>query len=221
MSSSVSERQIGQVGQGHQRAAVDSTKAKRVFDATAAGVGLVVSAPVMAVIAAAIAVESPGGVFFRQERVGRDGKLFRIHKFRTMSAIHHGSLVSASGDSRITKVGRVLRASKLDELPQLIDVLVGDMSFVGPRPEVPLYVAHWPEHLRPIILSVRPGITDPASIIFRNEADELAVVGDPEAHYINEILPRKAAIYADYVLGRSFRGDFRILLDTVRVLTGR
>lgn len=203
---------------GSLRSALDAPATKRAVDAAVAGVGLVVAAPVMAVIAAAVAAESPGGVLFRQERVGLEGRLFRIHKFRTMRAVHDGSLVSASGDARVTRVGRVLRASKLDELPQLVDVLVGNMSLVGPRPEVPVYVAQWPADLRPVILSVRPGITDPGSIAFRHEADELALAADPEKHYVESILPRKAALYAAYVRDRSFVGDLRILWQTVRAV---
>lgn len=203
------------------RVLLDAPGTKRAFDALAAGVGLVVAAPVLAVVAAAVATESPGGVLFRQERVGLGGRPFRIHKFRTMRVDHDGALVSATGDARVTRVGRVLRASKLDELPQLVDVLVGDMSLVGPRPEVPVYVAQWPAELRPVILSVRPGVTDPGSIAFRHEADELAAVADPERHYVESILPRKAELYAAYVRDRTFLGDLRILWETVRVVLNR
>lgn len=199
-------------------ALLDAPGTKRAFDAVVAAVGLVVAAPVMGAIAAAVAAESPGGVLFRQDRVGRQGRIFRIHKFRTMRTDHDGSLVSATGDARVTRVGRVLRASKLDELPQLLDVLVGDMALVGPRPEVPVYVAQWPAELRPIILSVRPGITDPGSIAFRHEADELAAAADPERHYVESILPRKAALYAAYVRDRTFVGDLRILWQTIRAV---
>lgn len=203
------------------RGALDSPAAKRAFDAVVAGLGLLVTAPVLGVVAAAIAAESPGGVIFRQERVGRHGVPFRIHKFRTMRVDHDGSLVSVTGDSRVTRVGAVLRKTKLDELPQLLDVVAGSMSLVGPRPEVPVYVARWPEDLRDEILSVRPGITDPGSIAFRNEADELAAAQDPERHYVESILPRKAALYAAYVRDRTFVGDLRILADTaLAVLRG-
>lgn len=200
------------------RAVLDGPGAKRAFDAGAAAVGLVLTAPAMALIAAAVAADSRGPVFFRQERVGLGGRTFRIHKFRTMTVVHDGSLVSATGDARVTRVGRVLRSTKLDELPQLIDVLVGDMSLVGPRPEVPVYVAQWPADLRPVILSVRPGVTDPGSIAFRRESDELALAPDPERHYVDSILPRKAALYAAYVRERSFLGDLRILVDTLRAV---
>ncbi|MCA0436777.1 MAG: sugar transferase [Austwickia sp.] len=199
-------------------ALLDAPATKRTFDALVAAVGLVATSPLLAAIAVAVAAEGPGGVLFRQERVGLGGRTFRIHKFRTMAAVHDGSLISATGDARVTRVGRVLRASKLDELPQLVDVLVGDMSLVGPRPEVPVYVAQWPADLRPVILSVRPGITDPGSIAFRHEADELAIATDPERHYVTSILPRKAALYAAYVRDRSFVGDLRILADTVRAV---
>jgi len=130
----------------------------------------------------------------------------------------HGLSVSTSRDERITRVGRVLRSTKLDELPQLIDVLRGDMSLVGPRPEVPQYVAHWPQGLRPQILSVRPGITDPASVTLRHEAEWLAASPDPERTYIEELLPQKARAYADYVGNRSFFGDLWVLASTFKAL---
>ena len=191
---------------------------KRGFDVAASLGALVVTAPVMAAVAVAVKATSPGPVLFTQERVGRHGRPFRIHKFRTMRTDHDGVAVSGTGDPRVTPVGRVLRRTKLDELPQFFDVLVGSMSLVGPRPEVPQYARQWPEDLRPVILSVRPGITDPGSIEFRNEADELAAAEDPETHYVESILPRKAAVYADYVRARTFRGDLRILGRTVRTV---
>ncbi|MCK6095140.1 sugar transferase [Micrococcus sp. 2A] len=191
---------------------------KRAFDIVASGAALALSAPVLAGVAVAVKTTSPGPALFRQERVGLGGRPFTIHKFRTMRVDHDGTAVSHAGDPRVTPVGRVLRRTKLDELPQLYDVLRGAMSCVGPRPEVPQYVAQWPADLRPTILSVRPGITDPASIEFRNEADELAAVEDPEAHYVSSILPRKAAAYVGYVRTRSFTGDLRILADTLRTV---
>lgn len=189
---------------------------KRAFDVIVAGGGLVLTAPVLTVLAVAVKATSPGPVLFRQERVGLGGRPFTIHKLRTMRVAHDGVAVSRTGDPRVTRVGRLLRRTKLDELPQLFDVLRGEMSLVGPRPEVPQYVALWPEALRPVILSVRPGITDPASILFRNEADELAAVPDPEDHYVRSILPRKTAAYAEYVRTRTFTGDLRILAATLR-----
>lgn len=200
------------------RHGVVSEIAKRALDLTASAVGLVLVSPVLVTVCVAVKLDSPGPALFRQERVGRGGQTFWIHKFRTMRTNHDGRLVSGTGDVRVTRVGRILRKSKLDELPQLIDVLLGDMSLVGPRPEVPVYVAQWPPELRDLILSIRPGITDPASIEFRNEADELASASDPEAYYVQELLPRKAAAYAHYVRTRSLVKDLAVLAQTVRAV---
>jgi lipopolysaccharide/colanic/teichoic acid biosynthesis glycosyltransferase len=171
--------------------------------------------PLLVLLAVAIRLDSKGPVLFRQERVGLRGKTFRIHKFRSMKVNHSGGLFSVKGESRVTRVGRFLRSSKLDELPQIFDVLLGRMSLVGPRPELPLYVNMWPAQRREVILSVRPGITDPASIAFRNEADELAEAEDPERHYIESLIPRKTAIYVDYVTSRSFLGDIAVIARTL------
>lgn len=191
---------------------------KRTLDVIAALVGLVVASPLLLVAAMAVRLESAGPVIFRQERVGLDGKTFEILKFRTMRAGAVGSQVTAGGDPRITRSGRWLRSTKVDELPQLVNVLRGEMSLVGPRPEVPKYVDQWPEEARRLVLSVRPGITDPASIEFRREAEELAAVEDPERHYVDVILPRKVALYSQYVRTQSFRGDLRIIGDTLRTV---
>ncbi len=166
-----------------------------------------------------VRLDSPGPALFRQERVGRGGRLFRIHKFRTMHR-HDGSgpQLTAKGDARITRAGRWLRATKLDELPQLIDVLKGDMSLVGPRPEVPRYMALYPDEVRRRILSVRPGLTDRAAIEFRDEEHLLAAAADPERTYVEQIMPIKQRHYLDYVANHSATGDLRILLDTVRTL---
>lgn len=189
---------------------------KRAFDLIASGAGLVVGSPLFLAAALAIKVDDPAGpVFFRQQRVGLGGRLFRIHKFRSMSVANSGSLVTSANDARITRVGAVLRKSKLDELPQLIDVFVGDMSLVGPRPEVPKYVAMWGEEAAAEILSVRPGITDPASITYRNEQDDLAGADDPEQHYVEVILPRKVALYRDYVRTNSVLGDLALIWQTL------
>lgn len=188
--------------------------AKRAFDVLASAAGLVALAPVFIIVGAAIWFQDRGPVFFRQERVGRGGRAFRIHKFRSMRVSNTGSLVTSANDGRITRVGAFLRASKLDELPQLIDVLAGDMSIVGPRPEVPRYVAMWAADARDEILSVRPGISDPAAIAFRHEQDELAAAEDPERHYVEVILPQKVAMYRDYVRNRSFVGDLRVIAGT-------
>lgn len=187
---------------------------KRIFDVVASALGLVVLAPVFLVVSLLIWLHDRGPVFFRQERVGRGGRTFRIHKFRSMRQDNSGSLVTSAGDDRITPIGKFLRKSKLDELPQLIDVLVGDMSIVGPRPEVPRYVELWGDEARKEILSVRPGISDPAAIAYRNEQEELAAVDDPERHYIEVILPRKVEMYRDYVRNRSFLGDLRLIFET-------
>ncbi|EMQ99549.1 sugar transferase [Paeniglutamicibacter gangotriensis] len=191
---------------------------KRLFDCVAAGAGLILASPVCAIAAILVRATSPGPILFRQERVGLDGKHFNIRKFRTMQIDHGGPSVSTASDHRITGVGRVLRKSKIDELPQLLDVLQGSMSLVGPRPEVPKYVDLWPAHLRDQILSVRPGITDPASIAYRNEADELEKAVEPERYYVDVILPRKVEMYAKYVREQSFASDLRILLATARSL---
>jgi lipopolysaccharide/colanic/teichoic acid biosynthesis glycosyltransferase len=194
--------------------------AKRVFDLVLSAVGLVVLSPFLLAIAAWIKLDSPGPVFFRQERVGRLGHGFLIHKFRTMRhAPHeHGSQITVGADARITRVGRVLRRHKLDELPQLIDVLAGTMSLVGPRPEVPRYVALYPAALREKVLSVRPGITDPASIEFRDESDLLARAADPERTYIEQVMPAKLRSAAEYVDRMSVRTDLQLIARTVRRL---
>jgi lipopolysaccharide/colanic/teichoic acid biosynthesis glycosyltransferase len=188
---------------------------KRGLDLMLATLGLLVTSPVLALIALLVRRGSPGPAIFRQERVGRYGRPFRIHKFRTLEVDVAGPLVSATGDGRVTEVGAVLRRTKLDELPQLWDVLCGEMSLVGPRPEVPTYAALWTATEREIILSVRPGITDPASILFRHEADELALAADPDQLYRTTLLPRKAQLCCRYVETRSLAGDLAILLRTV------
>lgn len=194
---------------------------KRAFDLGVSSVLLAVFSPVMALIAALIKRSEPDSpVLFTQERVGRHGRTFRIHKFRTMTAGAPGLAVTSATDARVTRVGSVLRRTKLDELPQLWDVARGEMSLVGPRPEVAHYVDLWPADSRGLILSVRPGITDPASVRFRNEQEELAAAPDPERHYIDVILPEKARMYADYVRHRSLRGDVGVLWRTV-VAVGR
>lgn len=194
--------------------------AKRFFDLICVVPGLLVLAPVFLFAALWIKWDSPGPVFFRQVRVGKAGKHFRIFKLRTMlaDAEQNGIQITVSGDRRITRSGRFLRKYKLDEFPQLINVLTGDMSLVGPRPEVPRYVAHYPETIKSIVLSVRPGITDVAAIEFINENEILAKVDDPEAHYIAEILPAKLNCYKNYVLGRTLGKDMLLILHTLLAL---
>jgi lipopolysaccharide/colanic/teichoic acid biosynthesis glycosyltransferase len=189
---------------------------KRAFDLVCAALGLVLLLPVMAAIALWIKHDTAGTVFFRQERVGRFGRSFRIHKFRTMisGAAASGLAITAEHDPRITPAGEFLRRHKLDELPQLIDVLKGDMSLVGPRPEVAEFVALYPPEVRDEVLSVRPGITDEASVRFRNEGALLEGADDSRRFYVETIMPLKLASYLDYVRTRSFRGDFSILART-------
>jgi lipopolysaccharide/colanic/teichoic acid biosynthesis glycosyltransferase len=196
--------------------------AKRLFDVVAALLGLALLALPGLVLALLIKLDSPGPVFFRQERVGRHGRPFRIHKFRTMhvGAERQGQL-TVGQDARVTRLGAVLRAHRLDELPQLIDVFKGDMSLVGPRPEVPRYVALYPAELRERVLSVRPGITDPASLAFRGEATRLSAAADPEREYIEVIMPAKLALAADYAARASLWTDLGVVARTLKVLWSR
>lgn len=196
---------------------------KRAFDLLVSGIALVLIAPVLLAIGLAIKLDSRGPVFFRQERVGRFGRTFRIRKFRSMAvdAPARGPELTVGGDARITRIGWFLRRHKLDELPQLIDVLVGNMSIVGPRPEVPRYVALYAPEDRDLVLSVRPGITDWASVEFKDESEILGNARDPEAAYRTDILPRKLAYYRAYVRERSFRGDLAIISSTLKALVRR
>lgn len=193
---------------------------KRLFDICCSALGLLVLLPFLALIAIAIKLDSPGPVFFRQERVGRHGTPFRIHKLRSMRVAQPGAgrQITVGADARITRVGKLIREWKLDELVQLIDVLRGSMSLVGPRPEVPRYVAMYPADLRDEILSVRPGITDLASIRFRNESEILAQAADPEQAYQHVILPEKLKLQQEYVRTRSFLGDLAILIKTAAAI---
>lgn len=196
---------------------------KRLFDIVVSLLGLIALSPLFLVVAVAIKRDSPGPVFFRQVRVGKDGKPFRIHKFRSMTVnkADNTKEITVGGDARITRTGAWIRHWKLDELPQLIDVFLGDMSVVGPRPEVPRYVALYPDALRQIVLSVRPGITDLASIRFRHENDLLAQASDPEQAYRDQILPEKLRLQSEYVRTRSFFGDLGILAATFAAIIKR
>ncbi len=197
--------------------------AKRLFDLLLASIGLLLLLPLGLGVALLIRLDSPGPVFFRQERVGRFGRIFRIHKLRTMQvdAPSVGPAVTVGVDPRITRVGHRLRHYRIDELPQLIDVLQGHMSLVGPRPEVPRFVAHYPEPLRTQVLAVRPGITDPASLDHLDEAALLADAADPEAHYIQAVLPRKLRAQADYAERATLWSDLGVIARTVGVLLRR
>jgi lipopolysaccharide/colanic/teichoic acid biosynthesis glycosyltransferase len=195
---------------------------KRLFDLVVSLVFLVMLSPVLIIMALAVAFTSKGGAFFRQVRVGLNGKEFRLLKFRTMRPHSEGAgqLTIGGRDPRITAVGYFLRKSKLDELPQLLNVLAGDMSLVGPRPEVPRYVAMYTAEQRQV-LSVRPGITGMSSIRYIDENELLAKAKDPEWAYIHEVMPAKLAMDLRYVRERSMALDLRILLATARkIFTG-
>ena len=194
--------------------------AKRVFDLFFTVLGMILLLPVYMFVALWIKIDSSGPVFFRQERIGKNGVPFQIFKFRTMvvDAESRGTRLTVANDSRITKCGAFLRKFKLDELAQLINVLKGEMSLVGPRPEVPEYVAYWPSNLRTLILSVPPGITDLASIEFRNESELLAGDLDPVGKYIQVIMPIKLEYYEKYVRERSIFFDIWIILRTMAIV---
>jgi lipopolysaccharide/colanic/teichoic acid biosynthesis glycosyltransferase len=190
-----------------------------MFDIAASLAGLMLLAPLFVLVALWIKLDSPGPVLFRQQRVGRHGAPFSIYKFRTMAAAAGATLQLTVGrDSRITRAGQFLRRYKLDELPQLINVLQGAMSLVGPRPEVPRYVACYPPEVRAIVLSVAPGITDWASILYREESAILGRAADPERAYRETILPAKLDYYVRYVRERSFWTDLRIIFRTLAAI---
>lgn len=192
---------------------------KRVFDIIASGLGLIVLSPLFLILAVWIKLDSEGPVFYRQVRVGWHNKDFRIFKFRSMRVgSDKGSLVTIGGrDSRVTHSGYWIRRFKLDELPQLINVFIGDMSLVGPRPEVRHYVSYWtPEQMH--VLDVRPGITDPASIKFRNENELLEQAEDPEKFYIEVIMQEKIKLYLEYVEKHSFLHDVGVIFKTFFVI---
>lgn len=193
---------------------------KRAFDLVAAVAGLILLAPIMAVIAVLIRADTDGPAVFRQERIGRGGRPFTLYKFRSMEAtsVPAGALITASTDQRITKIGARLRTTKLDELPQLINVLRGEMSLVGPRPEVAKYVDIWSEEDRRMILSVRPGITDPATLDLQREELLLAEQFDPEAFYRDVLVPQKTRRYREYLESRTFLRDFQVVLLTLKCL---
>ncbi|MDJ0926093.1 MAG: sugar transferase [Gammaproteobacteria bacterium] len=189
---------------------------KRLFDVVLSAIGIIVLAPLFLLASVWIKLDSPGPVFFRQERVGLRGKPFMLLKFRSMvtDAPQKGPAITVGADPRITRSGAILRRTKFDEFPQLFNVLAGDMSLVGPRPELPRYVALYPPEVRDKILSVRPGITDQAAIEFADEATLLGEAEDSETMYVKEILPRKVELYGSYVDEHSVIGDLRIILQT-------
>ena len=192
---------------------------KRLFDVVASGVGLLLLSPLFLLVAIWIKLDSPGPVFYRQVRVGRYNRDFRIFKFRSMRVgADKGSLVTIGGrDPRVTRSGYFIRKFKVDELPQLINVFIGDMSLVGPRPEVRHYVDYWTkEQLR--VLDVRPGITDPASIKFRNENELLEKAEDAEKYYIEVIMQEKLRLYLEYVEKHNFWFDIKLIFQTFLVI---
>lgn len=192
---------------------------KRIFDIIASGLGLIILSPLFLILAIWIKCDSKGPVFYRQVRVGKNNKDFRIFKFRSMRVgSDKGSLVTIGGrDPRVTRSGYFIRKFKLDEFPQLINVFAGDMSLVGPRPEVRHYVDYWtPEQMR--VLDVRPGITDPASIKFRNENELLEQAEDPEKYYIEVIMQEKLKLYLEYVQNHSFWSDIKLIFQTFKVI---
>jgi lipopolysaccharide/colanic/teichoic acid biosynthesis glycosyltransferase len=195
---------------------------KRTFDVAVAAVAAAILSPLLLVVAALIKLDSPGGIMFRQRRIGRDFAPFDIYKFRTMSqnAASMGAAITCGDDQRITRVGRVLRKTKVDELPQLFNVLRGDMSLVGPRPELEEFVAQFEADYREI-LKVRPGITDMASLKYRDEAAILGRAADPIQEYVGHILPDKIRLAKEYVRRTSFAFDVEIIARTLLALTTR
>ncbi|MEW4527104.1 sugar transferase [Maioricimonas sp. JC845] len=189
---------------------------KRLFDITFSAIGLILLSPLLLMVALLVRVTSKGPIFFCQERMGRNFKPFQIYKFRTMvvDAPKLGGQITAGRDPRITTVGHFLRATKIDEMPQLFNVLRGDMSFVGPRPEVPRYVEQFRDDYLEL-LKVRPGITDIASLKYRHESELLGASSDPEATYVNEVLPDKIALGKEYLQRQSLGLDLQLIVKTV------
>ena len=190
---------------------------KRLFDIIFSIIGIILLLPVLSLIALSIKVSSPGPIFFRQNRVGLRGKKFQIYKFRTMyiDSEKFGK-ITIGQDKRITNFGKWLRKYKIDELPQLIDVVKGDMSIVGPRPEVKEYVDTYPIHIKKKILSIKPGITDLASIEMIDESSIIQKYKDPHQGYIKEILPKKLKLCIKYIDSRSLYLDIKIILLTFK-----
>jgi lipopolysaccharide/colanic/teichoic acid biosynthesis glycosyltransferase len=203
-----------------QRVSIAMPVLKRALDIVGSLIGLVSLLPLFLVIAAAIKLDSPGSVLFRQERVGRGGRLFRILKFRSMAADapRRGGPLTLHGDRRITRVGQFLRRTKLDEIPQLVNVLAGDMSLVGPRPEVAEVMSFYTPEQRATILAMRPGMTDYAALLFRDESALLEQEGDPVNVYRHKIMPIKFSWYERYGREMSVLNDLRIIFATIALL---
>ena len=195
---------------------------KRTFDFLASFFGLLLLSPLILCIAVWVKCDSKGPIFYRQVRVGKDGREFKLFKFRSMrvGADRAGLLTLGDRDPRVTRSGFWLRKTKLDELPQLFNVLVGDMSLVGPRPEVPKYVALYTPEQREV-LSVRPGITDTASLEMRKEAELMAQQADPEGYYVNVQIPLKIKLAKEYIAQQSFLSDLKLIVRTIGVMFKR
>jgi len=189
---------------------------RRLLDVAGAAAGLILLSPLLLAVAIAVKLSSRGPALHRGERVGRGGTLFTLYKFRSMRVGAAGPDITAANDARVTAVGRFLRRTKIDELPQLINVLRGDMSFVGPRPEAPRYVAMYDDEQRRI-LSARPGMTSPASLRYRDEESQL-VGEDWERHYVETIMPAKLRIDLDYLGRRTLVSDLRVIAGTIAAL---
>ena len=190
----------------------------RWLEVVISATGIALTVPLLMLAGVAIAITSPGPVIFRQDRVGRHGQIFVLYKLRTMRTVHEGPQITATGDERVTSVGRILRRTKVDELPELWNVLKGDMALVGPRPEVPRYV-DLEDHRWELVLRSRPGITDPVTLRLRNEEALLAnVKGSYESFYINNLQPLKLQGYLDYLQNRSWWSDIKILCRTLVVI---
>jgi lipopolysaccharide/colanic/teichoic acid biosynthesis glycosyltransferase len=195
---------------------------RRAFDVVASATGLLALAPLLILIAAWVKLDSEGSAFFHQERIGLRGRAFRMHKFRTMRVLrgNAGSPITGAHDPRVTRAGRFLRRLKLDELPQLYNVFRGQMSLVGPRPEVRRYVEQYPPGQREVVLSVRPGITDLASLVYIDESQMIDLSGDPERFYVEVLVPAKLRLAEAYVRNRSWWLDLRILFATLASIVG-
>lgn len=193
-----------------------SSFGKRWFDIAASLIGLILLSPVFIVISLLIKLVDGGPIFYKQERIGKDFRPFLLIKFRTMTvdADKMGPSVTAGDDRRVTKIGKFLRKTKLDELPQLLNVLKGDMSIVGPRPEVEKYVKEYEDDYKHI-LRVKPGITDYATVEYRNEEEILKAFVNPEEGYIREILPKKIKLYRKYIAEMGFKTDLKIIINTI------
>ena len=192
---------------------------RRVVDIAFAIIFLILALPLLILVAILVKASSRGPVFFVQERVGLHEQLFRLYKFRTMTISETGLQITVGDDSRITRIGRILRRLRLDELPQLLNVLRGDMTVVGPRPEVSTYVAKYQPWMREV-LEFKPGLTDPASLEFRDEGGLLETAEDPEQYYIDEIAPSKIRLSLDYQRKRNLLADFVIIVRTIAVAFG-